>query len=275
MDHGFADKYCVTGCTPGNVITPEELDSWIEVVETETDVDEVNIFIEACQSGSFLDRFEGETQNPSNSLAREGRVVVTSTGRVNNAYASADGAYFSDTFFSCLADSQSIKACFDEGVAAVALAGVDQTPWLDDNGDGLFNANDGTVASQRQITRFFSSVRPRITSTDVAVDGTSGVLTAQVEAGAEAVRVVWAAVYPPSFQEPSETTLNLNVPLVRLEPVSNSSGLYRFNYINGFTEQGDYRIIFYAQDRLGIHASPVRDGDAPEGSHLYVPAISR
>jgi hypothetical protein len=272
MDHGFADRYCVTGCTPGNVVTPKELDGWLREMEDATGVTEVTIVIEACESGSFLDNLEGDASNPQNSLARQGRVVVTSTGRVNNAYASADGAYFSDAFFSCLADSSNMKTCFDEGVAAVALAGVDQTPWLDDNGDGVFSVGDGSVAAGRTVTRFFSSVRPRIVSSNVNIQGTSGMLTAQVDAGAESVKLVWAAVYPPSFKEPEGVTLNLNVPVVRLEPVEGSPGQYQFNYVNGFTEQGDYRVVFYAQDRVGINAPPVRAGDLPS---IYLPVINR
>lgn len=273
MDHGFADRYCVTGCTAGNVVTPKELNEWLRTVEDQTGANEVNIFIEACQSGSFLDNLEGAATNPLNSLARQGRVVITSTGRVNNAYASADGAFFSDAFFSCLADSGSMKACFDEAATAVALTGVDQTPWLDDNADGVPNSGDGATASQRTLTRFFSSVRPRIMSTDVTRSGQSGLLTAEVEAGAEALRLVWAAVYPPSFQEPSGVTLNLNVPIVRLEPDSTMPGRFAFNYVDGFTEQGDYRVVFYAQDRLGIGAPPRRHGDA--GEQLYLPVIAQ
>ncbi|MFO7632929.1 MAG: fibronectin type III domain-containing protein [Caldilinea sp.] len=272
MDHGFADRYCVTGCSAGNIIAPKELGEWLRTVEDQTGVEEVNIFIEACQSGSFLDNLEGESTNPLNSLARQGRVVVTSTGRANNAYASADGAFFSDAFFSCLADSGSMKACFDEAAAAVALTGVDQTPWLDDNADGVPNSGDGVKAGQRTLTRFFSSVRPRILATEVTRNGQSGQLMARVEAGAEAVRLVWAAVYPPSFSEPSGVTLNLNVPIVRLEPDPASPGRYRFDYVNGFTEEGDYRIVFYAQDRLGISATPLRYGAVDQ---IFLPVIAR
>jgi len=272
MDHGFADRYCVTGCSVGNVITPAQLNDWLRTVEDQTGVEEVSIFIEACQSGSFLDNLEGEVTNLENSLAREGRVVVTSTSRANNAYASADGAFFSDAFFSCLADSGSIRACFNEASTAVALTGVEQTPWLDDNADGVPNSGDGAVAGQRTITRFFSSVRPRITATTVTVEGQSGLLTAQVAPGAETVRLVWAAVYPPSFAEPDGVTLNLNAPIVRLEPDPATPGLYRFNYVNGFTDAGDYRVVFYAQDRLGIGAPPVRHGSAAQ---VYLPLLAR
>ncbi|MEZ4620391.1 MAG: C13 family peptidase [Caldilineaceae bacterium] len=277
MDHGFADRYCVDGCAVGGHVTPAQLNQWLETLESTTGVNQVNIIIEACQSGSFLDRFNGTVQDIQNSLSRQNRVVITSTGRENNAYASAQGAYFSDAFFSCLADSDNLKACFDQGKAAVTVTGVDQTPWMDDNGDGLHNSSDGSVAQGRFVTRFFSAVRPQITLGQVERNGSSGTLTADVTPGAEAVEIVWAAIYPPNFEEPDDVTLNLQVPTVRLEPDASAPNRYSFTYVNGFTEVGDYRIVFYAQDRLGIHAQPRLPGDTPVATQntLFLPFVAR
>ena len=272
IDHGFADKYCVSGCNDAGKITPTDLNNWLRTLEVDTGVEEVNVIIEACQSGSFLDRFNGNVQDIANSLSRAGRVIITSTDRANNAYASAEGAYFSDAFFSCLADSGNLKSCYDQGAAAVAATGVAQVPWLDDNGDGLANGNDGTVAQKRAVTRFFSSVRPQITNVTLDRQGANGTLSASVEDGAEAIELVWAAVYPPSFQEPTGVTLNLNVPTVRLEPDANTPGRYTFVYPNGFSEAGDYRVVFYAQDKAGLHATPRRPGAA---GTLYLPLIRK
>lgn len=145
--------------------------------------------------------------------------------------------------------------------------GINQTPFLDDNGDG-------SVAQNRLITRFFSSVRPTIHSAAVQRNGVNGVLHATVSEGAEKVELVWAAIFPPSFQEPIGVTLNLNAPVVRLEPVSGQPGRYRVDYPNGFLEEGDYRIVFYAQDRLGLNATPVREGEA-SGGQVYLPLVAR
>ena len=153
----------------------------------------------------------------------------------------------------------------------MTIAGVSQTPWLDDNADGVFTTGDGSVASP-QADALLRLVRPQIRSSQVTVNGSSGVLEAEVKAGAEAIRLVWAAVYPPSFQEPDGVTLNLNVPVVRLELVSGTTDQYHANYTNGFTEDGDYRIVFYAQDRVGISAVPKLAGDGPT---LYLPTIHR
>lgn len=282
MDHGLADRYCVTSCGEGGHVTPAELNDWLRALETATGVTQVNIIIEACQSGSFLDRQKGNAQDIANSLSRQGRVVITSTGRINNAYASAEGAFFSDSFFSCVADSGNLQACFTEAEAAVATAGVDQTPWMDDNGDGLYNAADGAVAEQRFITRFFSSVRPVITDVQLERNGVNGTLIATVADGAEAVELVWANVYPPSFTEPTDVTLNLQAPTVRLEADPNTPGRYTFNYVNGFTEAESeteqYRVVFYAQDRKGIQAKPIAEGEEEvieeSQSVIYLPIIS-
>ena len=274
VDHGFAEKFCAAGCDATGQVTPADLDGWLRNLESNSGVDQVNIVIEACQSGSFLDRFNGDV---ANSLSKAGRVVITSTGRDNNAYASAQGAYFSDAFFSCAADSGTLKGCFDEAKAAVSTAQVNQTPWLDDNGDGIYNASDGTVAQQRAVTHFFGSTRPQITTVKVEKAGANGTLSATVDEGAEAVELVWAAIYPPGFQEPSGVTLNLNVPTVRLEADPSQAGRYFFDYANGFSAAGDYRIVFYAQDKLGINAQPRREGDPPvsSGNNLYLPLVAR
>ncbi|RLT32717.1 MAG: hypothetical protein DWI57_18185, partial [Chloroflexi bacterium] len=266
MDHGLADKFCVTGCAGANSITPEEMDTWLRQLETDSGVTEVTVVYEACVSGSFVNR-----ASVIDSISKPGRVIITSTGFDNNAYASAQGAYFSDAFFSCVADSGNLKACFDQGKAAVATTGVKQTPFLDDNGDGVFDERDGTVAVNRQVTRFFSSVRPVISSVDAQKNGADGLLTATVAEGAEQTELVWAAVYGPTFAEPGTVTLNLEVPVVRLEPVAGQPGTFSINYTNGFADPGEYRIVFYAQDRLGLNAAPV----SPGGIQLFLPAINR
>ncbi|MEM7535329.1 MAG: fibronectin type III domain-containing protein [Chloroflexota bacterium] len=269
IDHGFIERYCTNGCGENGYITSAQLDGWLRILETATGVDEVNIVFEACQSGSFIDRFEGDV---ANSVSKVGRVVIASTGRENNAYASADGAYFSDAFFSCVVDSNSLKTCYDQGVSAVRTSGTAQTPWLDDNGDGIADSKDGSIAETRYIMRFFGGVRPEILETGVEVEGTSGQLSAMVEDGVEEVEAVWAAVYPPSFSEPNFTTLNLNVPILRLEPDPDNPEMYRSDYPNGFVEEGNYRTVFYAQDRLGIHALPRQEGDL---FRIFLPVVSR
>ena len=127
------------------------------------------------------------------------------------------------------------------------------------------------MAQNRYVTSFFSSIRPALRNVAVTRDGANGLLPAQIDEGAEAVNLVWATVFPPSFQEPDGVTLNLNVPTVRLDPDPATPGRFTFNYLNGFTESGEYRVVFFAQDRLGINAAPRREG---QEEMLFLPLVS-
>jgi hypothetical protein len=265
MDHGWLEGFCTDGCGSG-LTTSQALDTWLSSLEASTGVNEVNIIIEACHSGSFIDR-----QSVLDSVAKSGRVVITSTGRDNNAYASAQGAYFSDAFLSCVATSNNLKACYDQARAAVAVSGTDQSPWMDDNGDAVYNVNDGTVAQARYVARFFGASPPRITAASVTLAGATGTLMARVTQGAAPLDVIWVAVYAPSFQEPTATTVNLGVPIVRLEADPQNAGAYQATYPNGFTETGAYRVVFYAQDRAGMQAPPVLA--IVGGRKVYLPRI--
>jgi hypothetical protein len=269
MDHGNIEYYCADGCTPDDKhITSSDLDAWLDELEATSGCDQVSVIIEACHSGSFEDKFD----DPVKSIAKENRVVIASTGRTNNAYASAQGAYFSDAFFSAVAASQSLKDSFDQGKAAVEATPFNQTPWLDDNGDGLFNPADGAVAANRYIASYFGGMLPEITTAVVTVTNGIGTVQAFVEQGDEPTKIVWAAVYAPSFQEPTITTLNLGVPLIELSPDPAQDGLYTAHY-NAFGEQGTYRVVVYAQDQGGNQALPkgVQTGKAK----IYLPVVMK
>ena len=105
------------------------------------------------------------------------------------------------------------------------------------------------------MAQYFSITPPQITNADVTVVGANGTLTAQVQEGSALIDKVWAAVYAPSFREPTGMTLNLGVPLVRLDAAPN--GQYTVTYPNGFTEQGEYRVAFDARDRSEAYSTPV------------------
>ena len=269
MDHGGIEYFCTDGCGSSGRTTSQDLDNWLGDLEADTGADEVNVIIEACHSGSFID-YNGIPD----SISKAGRVVITSTDRDHFAYASAQGAYFSDAFFSCIAASNSLRTCYEQAKAAVAMTPHEQTPWLDDNGDGASSpTSDGTIAQNRYVAHFFGASPPQIVDASVAVEEGSGTLTARVERGAEEIELVWAAVYLPSFQEPTFTTMELGVPLLRLEADPEVEGMYRVTYPGGFTEEGRYSVAFYVQDRSGSHAQPklVTVGER----EVYLPLLLR
>jgi len=144
---------------------------------------------------------------------------------------------------------------------------------MDDNGDGASTSNDGTVAQTRYVAGFLGASPPSITSANVALTGSNGALTARIQEGGDEVTLVWAAVYAPSFVEPTDTTLSLGVPTLKLDPVISQPGVFRALYPNGFDEEGIYRVVFYAQDRQGLQAQPV--AIILRGSQLYLPFVVR
>ena len=267
MDHGLTEAFCADGCSVSGQILSEELNSWLTDLETSSGCDQVNVIIEACRSGSFVDREDGLTK----SISKGGRVVIVSTGRTNNAYASAQGAHFSDAFFSAVSSSANLSASFNHAKNVVEMAGNGQSPWLDDNGDGLYNSSDGAYAAERYVASFFGSLLPEITAASVTLTGEGqGTVRATVTRSDEPLEMVWVAVYAPSFQEPTETTMNLGVPLILLEPDPVQDGVYTASY-NGFTEEGVYRVVVYAADEVGNQATPKKAFLA--AVQIYLPLI--
>jgi hypothetical protein len=274
MDHGLIENFCGAGCDPSGATGSVALGQWLNTLETATGVDEVNVIIEACHSGSFIDWSSPNHAN-YDSLSKSGRVIITSTDRDHNAYASTQGAYFSDAFFTCIATSKDLKTCFVQARNAVTVNPNGQSPWMDDNGDAQFNASDGSVAQGRYVAKFFGASGPAITSATVTVNGTSGVLSANVRQGSAVIETVWAAIYAPSFQPPAGTTLELGVPVKKLEPVPNMPGQYTSTYPNGFTEVGQYRVVFYARDKADGYAIPTLVVPGAPSKKVFLPLIRR
>lgn len=266
MDHGYIEFFCADGCDSNGRITPADLDAWLDELETSSGANQVTVIYEACHSGSFIDRFSDVTS----SISEDGRVVIASTGRTNNAYASAQGAYFSDAFFSAVAESQSLLASFNQAKADVEAMPHNQTPWLDDNGDGLYNPSDGAHAANRYVASSFGGLLPEIMTTAITVTGNVGTIVAFVEQGNEPIDTVWAAVYAPSFQEPVTTSLDLGVPLIELEPDPDQDGRYSANY-NAFGEQGAYLVVIYAQDQAGNQAQKI----VSTRKEVYLPVVRK
>ncbi len=272
MDHGMIENFCADGCAAG-AAGSQALDSWLTALENATGVDEVNVVIEACHSGSFIDR----AVDVAKSISKTNRVVITSTDRDHNAYASAQGAYFSDNFFTCISTSKDLRTCFEQARAAVMVNPNGQAPWMDDNGDSVFNASDGSVAQTRYMAKFFGASAPAIAAASVTVNGANGTLTADVEQGGAKIEMVWAVIYPPSFVPPAGTTLDLGVPMKKLDPDSNVAGRYVAAYPNGFSEAGEYKVVFYARDKADAFAAPklVVPGAGPVGKKVYLPMLRR
>ncbi len=273
MDHGDYDKLYLN--TSHELVRPEEIDEWLDILEAARPGVRVNIIVEACLAGSFIDA--------PNSLSKPGRVVITSSSNFSNAYASREGgAHFSDTFVQALAQEMSLYSAFAEAKEVANSWHPDQIAWLDDNGDGFYTADDGLIAQKRGFAYAGSLIGngepPYISSVNgpATIENRRGEIEATVRddvAGANLA--VWAVIYEPSYTPPlpgEELVLEETLPTIRLEDPDND-GIYN-GLFTGFDQTGAYRIVVYAVDEDGLQSRP-RATVVQTGSALYLPLLLR
>jgi len=135
-----------------------------------------------------------------------------------------------------------------------------QTPQLDDNNDGIFNANDGQWLKEVDVNGnfvtgdFTLAVESLTTSTRLSV-GQAIILKANASTVAGRVVRVWAIVRPPKIN----LVLDSNGTPILAFPRFNLSSTEEENVWqtswNDAVYNGDYEISFYAEDNDGNIAS--------------------
>ena len=219
VDHGHYDSLS-NGIS--EQIKAVDLDLWLSNLEAKAQLDQVNVILEACKSGSFIDI----TTNGPNKISKVNRVIIASTSSVDNAYASQKGAYFSDAFWTALGQNKDMLVAYQSGLQTVQATSLQQHPWLDDNGDAVADSLDGSKARQRGLNAFFSDHAPMIISAKVQ-NGTNNVtlvVQARDDFDSPSVSVV---IFKPSFREPlptvTPTTPTLDVPIYNLNEGSGNT----------------------------------------------------
>ncbi len=253
VDHGAYDRIYLDKSS-NEWVTPQQLDQWLTELENARPGVKVNVFAEACYSGSFIDLPER--------IGRTGRVVIASTGASNLAWASPTGAIFSDQFVSSLNQGESLYSSFQSARWAVQAAQPYQTPWLDDNGNGIPNELlDGQEAQQRGFnfagTLAADNWPPYIVqvTTPITVTQGQGLIRAKVFDN-DLVSQVSAVIYAPSYQRPATSERLISETLPTLQLLDQGDDWYAATY-TGFDEIGVYRVIVYAADDAGAEARPV------------------
>jgi hypothetical protein len=270
-DHGGYDRFYLN--RPAQTVSPDDIDGWLDTLEVAAPGVGVNVIVEACHSGSFID--SASASELIQTVSGPGRVVIASTGAHALAYASDDGAAFSDPFLQALGEDKSLYNSFQEARWAAQEAHPDQTPWLDDDGDGRPNdGEDGQEAARRGFAyagTLGESWPPYAASAGAGeIQAATGVITAEVRDDGD-VSSVWAMIYPPSYRPPTsgEELVQETVPTVTLSHVGD--GIYSCEY-GGFTEAGPYRVVVYAVDEEGLMGRPRAVGAQ---HRIYLPLILR
>jgi hypothetical protein len=272
MDHGSHDRFYLDD-PRGETVRPQQIRRWLDQLEAAAPGVKVNIIVEACYSGSFIDDGEQTVSDPE-------RVVIASTGAWNSAYPSDEGAIFSDHFIAALDQEQSLYASFQTARWAVQAAkGGMQTPWLDDDGDGMANGPaDGEEAARRGFafvgTLIGEEWPPYVVRAmgPSTIDQGRGVIQAEVRDNRQ-VRRVWAVIYPPSYQPPAPSERMPQEDLPTIVLLDRGGDWYGATY-TGFDEKGTYRVVVYAEDDDGLEARPLAI-EVTTGWPIYLPLVLR
>lgn len=271
MDHGDRNAFFLDN--PYNeVLTPTQLGQWLTQLENTVPGVKINVVIEACYAGSFM---EG-----NDSISHPGRLVITSTSADNSAYASSSGANFSDRFLVGLWQNKDVFVSFAEARASVQRTSSIQDPWLDADGNSTPNEIDDMLSARERGFHnpgSFDDRWPPLIYTATGPEqivNRQGVIETEVRVPPfKQVKSVWAVIYPPSYTPPDSGAelvpeLDSSLPLAH-----QGNGIYRVNYA-GFDEAGLYRIVIHAQDLDGLTARPVVV-EVQNGYPIFLPQLQK
>ncbi|MEZ4866229.1 MAG: right-handed parallel beta-helix repeat-containing protein [Caldilineaceae bacterium] len=270
MDHGGIDTFYVDGSN--NQLSPDTLDGWLSQLQAAAPQVRINVIIEACHSGSFI---EGAKR-----ISKAGRMIISSTNVQNVAYASTNGAHFSDRLITSLREGYSLYNSFWDAQKAVRSLNTVQEPWIDTNGNGIPNEE----ADGADVSRYNPNVdqgpadswAPYIVTAqgpDQIVDN-QGNVRAEVRDN-KSVKRVWAAIYPPSYEAPTSADELVPEDVTIRDFTAQGNNLYSLDYDN-FSEEGSYQVALFAEDNDGLKARlmvlTVHNGDS---GAIYLPLIMR
>ncbi|MEM7532328.1 MAG: C13 family peptidase [Chloroflexota bacterium] len=277
IDHGERDLLYLDDLNE-EYLTPTELDGWLHELEEVVPGLKVNVIVEACYSGSFIDPIDG-------SISRPGRLIITTTSDDSDAYASDEGIQFSDTFITRLHMGDNLPTAFSRAREAAQRNFTFQDPWLDGDGDGIPNEDaDVFVAATRGFeyggTLDINKWPPFIIHADPPTSITDRRSTFSVEVrDDQGVKDVWAVVYPPDYTPPTNDG-ELNPQRQERIPLSRTSGndtegVYTTEY--EFIAAGVHHIFIHATDNDDLQAQPVvMVVDTETVTHnVYLPTVKR
>lgn len=143
LDHGGNNLFSIN---PDQYVEAAQLATWINNLESVTNAS-VHVIYAACYSGTFI-----------NNLSKNGSVTVTSSLDYQSSFLDSDNMeVFSSFFWKQVKSGHSIMNSFNYASSQMDLQ--QQTPLLDDNGDGvghwacLPNNGDGALAANTYIGR--------------------------------------------------------------------------------------------------------------------------
>ena len=256
VDHGAdADglgKFRLNGT---ELVPASTVDDWLDDLQDADTNLHVTVILDFCYSGSYLDELDYE----SNPLRR---LVISSTAANELAYFIADGRIsFSEFFFNGVLQGRSLLGAYK--LARDAMDVYRQHAWIDDTQDGIYQPGiDGAVAANRYIGASFDGgknlpIIGSVLGNQSLSDSSSIRLWAENIDSFYDLERVWCTILPPGYAADT----NSGVPVIEVttrdlmqDPLT---GRYETEF-EGFTEQGQYTIAYYAEDIWGSVSPPIQ-----------------
>ncbi|MBW2037898.1 MAG: dockerin type I repeat-containing protein, partial [Deltaproteobacteria bacterium] len=197
----------------------------------------VILILESCYSGNFIQDLSGPD-----------RVIVTSAGSEAYKTDSAGRISFSRYLFSKLREGDNLKKAFDSARSSLVNMGY-PSPQLDDNGNGVADANDGLLASNLYLNGLLTwGLKPAIAEISLVrflEEGPSTPISVKVIQGDVPIARVWVQVIAP---DADITGGDQTITYPEIDITYNATtGKYE-GTITGLTLAGVYKIVVFAED---------------------------
>jgi streptogramin lyase len=227
------------------------LDSWLDNLQNNIP-GKVTVIYDGCRAGSFLPLLTPP--------GGKERILLASSGGNQPAYFLSGGDIsFSKFFWTKVLNGTNVRESFLHAKSAISYACPDQTPRIDDNGNGVGNEKaDGQLAKNYTIgfgimlagdDPVIGSVSPEKTLNV----GTSATIWVEDVTTTGTIDKVWAVITPPGSSVGSSAEPVTDSPTVTLSPADN--GRYEGIY-NDFSTYGTCQIAVYAMDMDGNVSLP-------------------
>ncbi|MDA3787011.1 MAG: hypothetical protein PF503_00710 [Desulfobacula sp.] len=233
------------------LLEASELNTWLNTLEGLIPGNLTFIY-DACQSGSFFPHLTSE--------GGKQRILIASASLGENAYFTSLGALsFSHLFWTQIHNGGNINDSFIIAQNAIEFTYANQTPVLDDNGNGVGNENDdGDLSKLVFIGNGVISAGDipiiQTVSPETTLNGEiSATLYADNIIDSDDIEKVWAIITPPDYATADPDVPVLSVPTVEMGLTGNTK--YEGIYMD-FGSTGTYNIAIYAQDSEGNISLP-------------------
>jgi hypothetical protein len=249
VDHGGTGTFRMSGT---ETLSATALDGWLDALQTQIQGKLIVVY-DACESGSFLNALRPPVGYTNK------RILITSTSPGESAHFVSSGTVsFSNYFWTQVFNGVTVGEAFTIAKDSLSQTYDYQTPLLDDNGDGVGNSSDGTLAAVTYIgngtPQNWSAPVIGAVSPDQTINGTANaMLWANPVTDPDGVAHVWAVLRPPDYNQESSSNPVTGLPGIDLQPVGGER--YEATYTS-FTTGGTYTILIYARDRQGNTSVP-------------------